>query len=620
MLPFRVTTADSLLGEGLAELIAAEFTGESGPRAVHMGSVLRAWRRAGGGLRAPLSQSDGMRVAREVGAGLLIEGSVVGLGSRLRVTASVVSVPDGAVRSAEPVSGAVDSLEPLLRRLTTGLLGVVGGRARARGETQLTDSPQAMRAYLEGLSLWRRSRYPEAAAALERAFAADSVFAQAAFMRYRIGSWMLQTAANAPWASRAQALRDRLSPEDRLLLLDYFGEPGAPPSRGQRLADRRRVASLLPESPDAQYLYGDLLWHWGAAGGEADWLELARVHFERALALDSLSPILQHLLEVGLLTNDTALVRHVWPAFDRLSDAPGDWGWAWIVGGRTNDAALLAALRRRAQEPTSPPVMSARAGLYGVSAALTDEMYALAMRHGASGERAVAPRNYFVSATVQGRPAAAARTAVGWTDSTRRDALTVLTSLFADGDSAAGAAAARGLAASPPADSAGLAVATCALAHWRLRAGTSDADDEPALRRLGQVNCADALALERAGRAGAADLDARLATADSAIRAQAPIVGIGGFEHIVLARLWEARGNLPRALEAIRARSYFQGLEWTAATCARMEGRLAAAVSDTTRAILAFRHYLMMRQDAEPVLIPQRDSVRAEVARLERRP
>src|SRR5882672_2540456 len=39
ILPFRVTTADTLLGEGIPELLAAEFTGENGPRAVHMGTV-----------------------------------------------------------------------------------------------------------------------------------------------------------------------------------------------------------------------------------------------------------------------------------------------------------------------------------------------------------------------------------------------------------------------------------------------------------------------------------------------------------------------------------------------------------------------------------------------------
>src|SRR5512134_1223021 len=51
VLPFRVAGADTAYGEGVAELIAAEFTGEGGPRAADMGTVLRAWRRAGGTAR-----------------------------------------------------------------------------------------------------------------------------------------------------------------------------------------------------------------------------------------------------------------------------------------------------------------------------------------------------------------------------------------------------------------------------------------------------------------------------------------------------------------------------------------------------------------------------------------
>ncbi len=57
----------------------------------------------------------------------------------------------------------------------------------------------------------------------------------------------------------------------------------------------------------------------------------------------------------------------------------------------------------------------------------------------------------------------------------------------------------------------------------------------------------------------------------------------------------------------------------TAATSARHEGRLAAQLGDTSGAVRAYRRYLAMRRDAEPVLHAQRDSVRAELARLERR-
>ena len=90
-----------------------------------------------------------------------------------------------------------------------------------------------------------------------------------------------------------------------------------------------------------------------------------------------------------------------------------------------------------------------------------------------------------------------------------------------------------------------------------------------------------------------------------------------GFEHLILAQLWERRGQRARAVSAVRLNWAGFGLSgWNQAMTAREEGRLAALVGDTTGAICAYRRYLDFRRDAEPALIPQRDSVRAELARL----
>ena len=51
----------------------------------------------------------------------------------------------------------------------------------------------------------------------------------------------------------------------------------------------------------------------------------------------------------------------------------------------------------------------------------------------------------------------------------------------------------------------------------------------------------------------------------------------------------------------------------------RHEGKWAALAGDTAAAIATYRHYLLWRQDPEPVLGPQRDSVLAELAALEKR-
>jgi hypothetical protein len=50
----------------------------------------------------------------------------------------------------------------------------------------------------------------------------------------------------------------------------------------------------------------------------------------------------------------------------------------------------------------------------------------------------------------------------------------------------------------------------------------------------------------------------------------------------------------------------------------REEGRLAARLGDRAGAIRAYEHYLALRSNPEPALLPARDSIRAEVNRLKR--
>jgi len=343
ILPFRVTGADTSLGEGIAELLSAEFTGESGPRAVHMGTVIRAWRSAGGGARVPLTQPVAMRTARQMGAGYFVDGSIVGLGNRLTVTASVVSATDGQSRRAESIRGSADSLDVLLSRLTTTLLALAGGEPREGSRGVLTASPAAMRAYVEGMAEWRRARRQEANAAFERAFREDSSFARAALMRYWSANFS-GDAASAQWAGAVFALRERLSSADRLLLYALLGER-YPTVRRPAISfgDRERAAAQLPESPEAQYLAGDWLFHYGGAIDAADALERARGYFARSVALDSQQTVLGHLVDVATMLADSALLRNLQPALEsRAADMQGA---NWLAAGYLGDRAWLARLR-----------------------------------------------------------------------------------------------------------------------------------------------------------------------------------------------------------------------------------------------------------------------------------
>ena len=472
VLPFRVTTADSLLGEGLAELVATEFTGESGPRAVNMGTVLRAWRTAGGGLRSPLAQDRAERLARDIGAGRYVEGSVVGLGQRLTINASVVSVAGGDARRVTPITGTADSLDVLVGRLTSGLLAAAGVDRSADGRARLTDSPAAMREYLEGLAHWRASRLVPAAQAFERAFADDTLFARAAFMRWSAGQWGV---AGPPWGPRVLALRSRLSAQDQLLITGPLGT-GVPRSRAEAIAARHRAADQLPESAEAQYFVGDYFYHYGTALDINDHFDRARAAFERSVAIDSQGTVLQHLMEIALVTGDSALALRIFPGFDRV--VGGAWDWGMAVAALAGDATMYAAQRRRAAPIRDRlPVVYVLADV-PLSAAATDEIAGLAIRWIATGILIVAAGDWYTAAVVQGRPSVAQHALTVLPDSLRSLDEQVASAALADGDAAAGAAAVRHLRELATPDSNRLARTQCLVAYWdQARSGSAAWDD-----------------------------------------------------------------------------------------------------------------------------------------------
>jgi hypothetical protein len=105
---------------------------------------------------------------------------------------------------------------------------------------------------------------------------------------------------------------------------------------------------------------------------------------------------------------------------------------------------------------------------------------------------------------------------------------------------------------------------------------------------------------------------------DSALVDVSSSPGFAAVGNLILARLYEAQGNLPRALATIRRRI----LELFPApfylTYHREEARLAALNGDRAGAIRAYRRYLALRSDAEPQLQPVVAQVRGEFDALQR--
>jgi eukaryotic-like serine/threonine-protein kinase len=609
--PFRVTTADVQLGEGLAELIADELSSERAwPRAAHMAGVIRAWQRARGGPRTPLERAQAARAARTLDAGWFTEGAIVGLGGqRVRVTLAVVSTANGTVRRATPVTGPIDSLDGIARRVTVNLLAAAFREARLTERSTLTESPAAMLHYLRGLALFRRAHIAEAGQAFERALAADSSFARAAFMRLAVALWGAPGPDTGDWQARAWHLRDRLGGPDRMVLGVMLGVDYPRPSDPRRqLAALEDVARRLPESAEAHYELADFLYHRGAAADVEASLARAVVHFRRAIALDSQQAVVGHLALNLMFLGDTAAVRRLLPELDRTDSTV--WATRWTIAAWLGDSVRLARLRRQNRGGGSPTAL-VEGAIHGVAAPLVAEGIDLMDARLRSGGTTWPPAVLrFVAAVIQGRPSAA-RHAIEGLPEIMRAGLMLVADLLGVGDAREAELAAVRLEAAP--DSALTASARCRLILWSLSRGRGQSQLE---QLAPDTECALlARAVVAAQRNDPAALGA-LERADSAVRMATAPTHLGC---VVLSELWERR-DPRRALAASRLAD--RANYWTDASdayCARQEGRLAALVGDTAAARVAYHRYLVMRREAEPAMIPQRDSVAAALARLERR-
>ena len=179
--------------------------------------------------------------------------------------------------------------------------------------------------------------------------------------------------------------------------------------------------------------------------------------------------------------------------------------------------------------------------------------------------------------------------------------------------------------------------ALCMVAQWRLARGETQGADV-AIRQLRAATVPGLASADSAGFARYAVLcaavvealqvavlrqpDARMRTErlDSLARTFIFEVCCGEAVrgvNLVLARLWEAEGDLPRALQAVRRRAggYMLHPQFMS-TFLREEGRLAALGGEQEAAIRAYQHYLALRPDPEPSVQPEVEQLRADLADL----
>jgi eukaryotic-like serine/threonine-protein kinase len=656
VLPFRVAGADPTLAylrEGLVDLLSAKLTGHVGPRAVDTRTTLSVWRAAVSSGEEDLPLPRALELARVLGAGKLLVGEVVGSPGALVLRAELRDIATGRTRQAE-AAGSVEDLTSLVDRLAVELLALEAGEGARLAQLTTTSLP-ALRAYLEGMAMYRRARFEEAAGALGQAVQIDSTFALAALRWYSAESWL-----TGRGESRARALalawrhQERLSPVDRLILRAEAGAryPGFTP-RAEQLEAVEAALRSAAESPELWHLYGDHLFHDGAMLGIEDWAQRAVQAFQRARELGPELPDSDiHLRDMAASLRDTTLLRQVGTeilARDSVGQKADE--TVWIMAMLLDDPALEARERRRRDSLNVGTVWAvmrlASAARVGVDEAM-DAAERLERRSVTRPDRqaAMTIQTFMgLNAGWRGRVDAQMDREARLREQPPRVSyaeeevlqLYVWAGVAWDGDTARAARAATRLrelveesmaAYAPdrpvhPFYLGTLAVwdalrdDTASMSRWisQLARQAREADHPAWVPRTSEA-AGPALRALRAHRAGAPETRELTLAADAFLRAgpdhQGRSVQMGNW---ILARLHEDQGDPVRALAAYRRVEDPQAPNLLPEVL-REQGRLAEMTGDTAWAIRSYRDYLALRPSPDPEVAHHDERVRRALARL----
>ena len=645
--PFRVTSVDpslGYLGEGMVDLLAAMYTGEGGPRALDVRTTLAAWKRQSG---AEQNEAAASAAARALGAGQFLLGSVVSTGTRLVVSASVGQTGTGQQVVLARVEGPGDSLSPLLNALVGQLL-VRGAGLTEERTAGLSHSLEATRAYVAGRAANRRGKWEDASVHFARAIAFDSSFTLAALGLSEASAWLTRP---APGLARVQELawanRAALGPRDHALLAGYTGGNGPAPHSG---ADERRAwesaVSRFPDLAEAWYWLGETYYHQGLPLGFEDHLARARQAFEMASSLDpDMTAPLYHRIDMAATRRDTAEARHLLAALVAHDSTSASRSILELyVAEASGDTADMAAALQRFVRTRHATVSWGTAYFLRIGRGLEwlDTLMSLADRSaGTAALRETVDRDRLAVLLDLGRPQQAVATAIQrgvWDDTT---AIAAVLYYDAPRDAALGAVQRQAALASSPAapTAAGRRAqyaAACLVGQWYLEhehgrsvAGLISALRQGAVARddVGSPEanpvCVALLDAMQAVRDGSPDRVAVVVRLDSLLQTlppgtagvnEAPDAGLQA-ANLVVGRLLERVGLTAPAFRAVR-RPVWSGFHFSQTPHLRELGRLAALAGERDAAIRAYQHYLTIRSDPEPAMIPQRDSVRAELAAI----
>jgi len=313
VLPFTPSVGDSALlrlGRDLVSTVSASLNGIGDIRTVDPQRILGE----AGDLPAAASPAAQSKLARRLGAGIVIRGTLTREGSRVRADGVLISGEGGApiahvstTAAPEDVAGLTDSIAWSLLRQISNTRGVPALGVAAVN----TRSLPALRAYLEGEELSAAYRMRGATAAYARAVAADSTFWLAHWRRDWARGFNTAATDTVPRAAYHDHLADLPQP-DRLLI-----EARATKGLIERRLLLEALVTRFPDHVLGAFELGELqLQKIPFVGGT---VAEAERPFRRAVSLNgAFVPAWDRLLWVAIARRDTVLSARALAAMKRL--------------------------------------------------------------------------------------------------------------------------------------------------------------------------------------------------------------------------------------------------------------------------------------------------------------
>jgi TolB-like protein len=260
VLPFAVHGGGRLdfLAQGMVDLLSRNLDGAGDIRSVNGATVLAAAHADGG----VADLEEGRRLARRLGAGLYVLGSVSAIGNQVRIEASLYdgAPAQPAMISQASVSGDTTQLFELVDRLAADLMvrqgRGVGSRLLQTAATT-TQSLPALKAYLDAEGQLRRGVFDSALAGFQQAVQLDSTFALAYYRLAVAAAWSDRTGLIRPNTERAVRLADRLSERDRRLLQAFAALADGKPDDAE--SGYRGILQDYPDDLEAQWQLASVL-------------------------------------------------------------------------------------------------------------------------------------------------------------------------------------------------------------------------------------------------------------------------------------------------------------------------------------------------------------------------